>query len=231
MAIITGENANADDFINESERSVDPTDDEGKVVKLEADGKIDGAFLRTPQILTFTSSGTWTKDAGLKYVIVEVQGAGGRGDSCGGGGSGAYSRKTILASALGATESITIGAASVGSGNTSFGTHVTCGNGGNASGDTGGSAGTASGGDFNLNGQAGQEGFGSLGGGAGGSSFLGFGGPYTAPGNATNTRGGLSGSGFGAGGAGNADATDGSPDASGGGGNGTAGVVIVTEYY
>ncbi len=35
-----------------------------------------------PQIVTFTSSGTWTKDAGLKYIIVEGIAGGGGGGVC-----------------------------------------------------------------------------------------------------------------------------------------------------
>ncbi|MGZ9981564.1 glycine-rich domain-containing protein [Bordetella bronchiseptica] len=69
----------------------------------------------------FTISGTWTKPAGLKSVVVEVQGAGGSGGgamsagsgnvSIGGGGlGGGYSRKRILAAELNAAEDVTVGA-------------------------------------------------------------------------------------------------------------------------
>lgn len=191
----------------------------------------DNTLLPPPQVVTFTTTGTWTKDAGLKYVVVEVQGAGGKGASSAGGGAGAWSRKKIDASSLGSTETVTVGTASLGSGNTSFGSHITCGNGGNGSTDTGGSGGTATGGDVNIDGQDGQAGYQNAGGGAGGSSILGVGGPFTPPSSSTAATAGVAGSGYGAGGAGNSDASDGDPDATGDGGAGTAGIVIVTEYY
>ena len=184
-----------------------------------------------PQVVTFTSSGTWTKDAGLKYIVVECQGSGGRGSSSAGGGSGGYNKKLILAAALGATETVTVGTANLGSGNTSLGSLLVAGNGGNASDDTVGAAGAATGGDVNIPGQIGGEAANNAGGGRGGSSFMGNGGGFTAAFDSTATRSGESGTGFGAGGSGNADATDGSPAASGNGGAGTVGIIIVTEYY
>jgi hypothetical protein len=67
---------------------------------------------------TFTSNGTWTKPGGSpKLVLVEAVGGGGSGGKntyCSGGGGGAYVRRYYDASALGATESITIGAGGVG---------------------------------------------------------------------------------------------------------------------
>jgi len=72
-----------------------------------------------PQLVVFASSGTWTKDPGLKAVMVEVIGAGGGASTRGvqgkttiagaGGGGGGYSRKMILAASLGSTESVTVG--------------------------------------------------------------------------------------------------------------------------
>jgi len=112
--------------------------------------------------LNAVSPATWTKPSGLKYVIVEVQGAGGNGAnsdgsvSGGGGGSGGYTNKIIAVASLGVTETLAIGAAGVGSGATSFGILLVCNNGGNASTSTGGSAGTVStAGDFSLTGVAG----------------------------------------------------------------------------
>lgn len=109
-----------------------------------------------PKIEIFTANGTWTKDAGLKAVIVEVIGAGGGGSTRGsvtvsktvttyggaGGGGGGYSRKLILAASLGATESVTVGTGGTASktgttntdggsgGTSSFGSHCSATGGG-----------------------------------------------------------------------------------------------------
>lgn len=181
-----------------------------------------------PQVIAFTASGTWTKDPGLKYITVKVQAAGGRGTNDGpGGGAGGYSEKLISAASLGATETVTVGAANAGTGNTSFGTHVVCGNGSNS-----GAGGTATGGDINIPGQAGGafSGYTTGYGGSGASSLMGVGGSVTINFSATNIRNGQPASGYGAGGAGGAPATDNSPS-NGIGGDGTPGIVIVTEYY
>jgi len=47
MAIQAGQDAVAEDFINESERDATPSNDEGKGIKLEADGMIGNTFLRS----------------------------------------------------------------------------------------------------------------------------------------------------------------------------------------
>jgi hypothetical protein len=188
-----------------------------------------------PQIVSFTASGTWTKDSGLKYVIVELIGAGGGGgyalnsdaneELAGpGGGAGGYSRKLILASALGATETVTVGAGGAGGtsvangvtgGTTSFGSLLS-GTGGvgatSSSQAEGGVGGTGSLGDINITG------------GRGGKSTQ-----ITEDNGRTNGVVGMGGSGvfggegaYGSGGRGGYD---------GNGANGTAGIVIVTEYY
>jgi len=104
----------------------------------------------------YTSGDTWTKPAGLVYVIVEVVGSGGGGGGAasatsqsalgGSGGGGDYAKGKIVAASLGATETVTVGAggaagtagANNGSaGNTSsFGAHVTAAGGGGGSGQT-----------------------------------------------------------------------------------------------
>lgn len=190
----------------------------------------------SPTIQTFTASGTYTKPAGLSYAIVEVQGSGGSaatGDSNGaaGGGGGAYSKKIITASSIGTSETVTIGAAAVGSGNTSFGALLIAPNGGSASSFTGGTGGVASGGNLNINGESGQSvSNGVMSAGSGGSSFMGVGG---SAGNGITSTGtsldGKNGQGYGAGGGAAMSATDGIP--TGTSGTGTGGIIIVTEYY
>lgn len=192
---------------------------------------VGGAKPTVHQYVAADSPATWTKPTGLKYVVVECQGAGGSGGTDGsGGGGGGYTKKVIAASSCGATETVTIGAGSVGTGNTSFGSLLTAGNGGNASGTTAGTAGAATGGDVNVAGQAGSSvnhnGFG----GSGGNSVLGFGAGDTINGSSTGTKNGTAGAGYGGGGSGGAAATDGSPSG-GTGGAGAQGTVIVTEYY
>jgi len=107
-----------------------------------------------PQLVVFASSGTWTKDPGLKAVIAEVIGAGGGASTRGtqgkttiagaGGGGGGYARKRIAEASLGATETVTIGTGGTASktgttntdgssgGTSSFGSHCS------ATGGTGG---------------------------------------------------------------------------------------------
>lgn len=168
----------------------------------------DPAF-KPPQVALFTASGTFTKDAGLKYIIVEGVGAGATSSSTISGGGGGYFRKLILASTLGATETVTIGVTASPGGNTTFGAHCT-GNGGTRT-----TGGTATGGDINIPGESGtNSGSGGTGGnyGMGGSSQLGA---AATDGNAAT--------GYGAGAAGSSSGSS-FP-------GGTNGVVIVTKYY
>jgi|GEM_PF-2380594 len=183
-----------------------------------------------PVINTYTANATWTKPAGLKYVDIEVQaggagaGASGTAGNASGGGAGGYSRKRVLAAALGATETVTVGAAvafSNSGNNSSFGAHAT------ATGGTvgavglqtlGGAGGAGASGDININGQdGGASGFASYPKyGDGGNSMFGFGGAGRI--GATNSP---SGTGYGSGGAGTTNS----------GGGGAGGLVIVREYY
>lgn len=208
--------------------------------------------LLTIRTNTFTGSGTWTKLPGLKYIEVEVQaGGGGSGGSpatgilaASGAGGGGYSRKKIHTSALGATETVTVGAAgAAGStstdggdgGDSSFGAHATTTGGikgvlGTAVETVGGNGGTAASGDLNISGQKGTSGGGgtvfATGGpvsGKGGDSMLGIGGPSRI----YNDYAGSVGSGYGAG-AGGSTRGGGAATA---GGAGTIGIVIVHEYY
>lgn len=195
-----------------------------------------------PVIQTYTSSTTWTKPAGLKYIVVEVQAAGGGGGNSStsttsssgyagaGGGGGGYAKKLIASATVGATETVTVGAGGGGNtngGNSSFGGYVTT-TGGTAGGtDNGGTGGAGSLGDINISGGDGgmkiTEATSSSArytNGAGGGSHLGGAGKQSSY---SNDSGGLPGISYGGGGNGGV--------AGSGGGNGAHGIVIVTEYY
>lgn len=149
-----------------------------------------------PRVETFTSSGTWTKSSGDQFVMVEGWGAGGGGGSGrrgaagsdryggGGGGGGAYVSRLFLASELGSSETVTIGAGGAGGaartandtsgaagtvgGNTSFGSVlVAYGGGGGSSGatsnaDPAGGGGALAAGTTSTNGEPASTGFGGM---------------------------------------------------------------------
>lgn len=185
---------------------------------------------------------TWTKPAGLKYIKLKMQGAGGAGRGIAananpqsGGGAGAYLEKMFAVSALSATEPLVVGYPGVGANNADgtvgrrsifkSETYISGGGGGGSSGSNGGgSGGTATGGDLNIKGQDGFPPSGSSGpSGKGGDSHLGHGGQARESDSA-----GADGVGYGGGGSGAAgDAS--SPAAAGGAG--AVGLVIIEEYY
>ena len=213
--------------------------------------------------LYFTSNDTFSKATypWLRAVIVKVQGGGGAGGGAaetaageashgGGGAGGGYAEKRILADTLGASESITIGAAGAVSaggvggagGSTSFGTHAS------GAGGSGGpiraatssnqypSSSVATGGDGVATGGLvipGQPGSPSLNvgtisstvlGGNGGGSRLGSGGRGRV---IESSSAAMVGRGYGAGGGGNGNSAS---NPARNGGAGTAGIVIVELY-
>lgn len=122
------------------------------------------------QVFTTTGANTYTPTTGMKYCIVEVQGAGGGGGGMkingvgqaagGGGGAGAYARGVFSAATVGASQTVTIGTggtagsgatgATGGTGGTSsFGSLISC---------TGGVGGGGQNGDTTAGGKAGGAG-------------------------------------------------------------------------
>ena len=210
-------------------------------------------------LVVYGASATWNKPLGLQYVVVEVVGGGGAGggaaatdgstySSGGGGCGGGYARKKILASALAASEVITVGAGGAGvaggagnaGGTSSFGAHVsaTGGAGGAVLGafaglGIGGAAGVGGvgvGGLLNVYGGPGAIGVRNANntgvGGNGGNSPLGGGGTCQIVGGSGGVNG-ENGNFYGGGGAGSANLVS---QASRAGGNGAKGVVIIWEY-
>lgn len=219
-----------------------------------------GSILTPPTRQVFSAGGTWTKPAGALAVLVEVHGGGGGSGgtaatgsgtraASGAGGGGGYAQKIFAASALGATEQVTVGAAGAagaagdfngGAGGTSSfgaaGTLVQATGGGGGAGaaatstavtEDGGLGGVGSGGDINAAGQPGDSGR-ILAGPAtlpianGGPSHWGGGGLCGAG------AAGTAGQGVGGGGGGS---TANASDVAHAGAAGTAGLVVVTTWY
>lgn len=206
----------------------------------------------------FTSTGTYTPTSGMLYCIIQCLGGGGAGGGAaatgagttspgGGGGGGEYAQGVFSAATIGASQSVTIGAAGTGSsgttggsgGTTSVGsTLISCGGGsggltaaasGNyapAAGGVGGTGGT--GGSFRVNGNSGSYGQacnspGIVTSGQGANSQFGTGGPSSLTSDATGNTAAV----YGAGGGGAVNYTSASARA---GGAGSKGLVVVTEF-
>lgn len=204
-------------------------------------GNISFAVGLNPDYQEFTSSGTWTKPAGVTMVYVEGIGAGGSGgasngagatDSAGGGGGGLFVDALFRAADLSASVIVTVGAGGSGvatgnagndGGDTSFGTHLTAPGGGageiNSSFALGGLAGGLLGiGGSVTAGATNQQG--DYAGGAGGISGVGTG---DRGGNAVKGGAGGGAAGTGASGAGGTSLQAGNGGAGSSSGNGTAG--------
>lgn len=205
----------------------------------------------------FTTSGTYTPTANMKYCIVELLGGGGGAGGVGvaastevwisaSGAAGGYCRKVFDSATIGVSQTVTIGAAGVGGaagnnpgttgGTSNFGSFLTA-NGGAfgpsyfsaTQSATGGQlGGTATGGDINIQGQNGFGGFCT-------GVVLSSAGGSTLYGQGgiqgSQDNGGLNGNnatGYGAGGSGAGSV--GASAAASKGGDGSPGLCIVTEF-
>jgi hypothetical protein len=223
----------------------------GQVIKQNSAGtglEFGTAGLQSMQV--FTSSGTWTKPAGINKIKVYVTGAGGGGgggepnwNNGGGGGGGGTAIEIIDVSAV-SSVSVTVGTGGSGGaaqtngsagGSSSFGSYcsATGGGGGRFANGAGytyvlGTGGTATGGNLNIRGgEGGSTGGGNAAdepnsGGKGGASFWGDGGPAGQNINGTGRTAIVYGTGGGGG-----DDNNGSSYA---GGSGMSGIVVVEEY-
>lgn len=187
---------------------------------------------------------TYTKPAGLKYAIVEVQGAGSAGQGTTvngnnlrqGGASGGYIKSIIPAATIGTSQTLYVGPGGVGvnidnalkyqGGPALFGSILTA-NGGILGGATGGTVSTSGGttifsaagipGEVNISASSNGRS------GRGADSWLGKGGTAV-----TADSSGIAGYGYGSGGSG--AAADSSAPANAGG-NGADAIIIVSEFY
>jgi hypothetical protein len=211
----------------------------------------------TVNVKTFATSGTYTPTEGMNYCTIECWGGGGGGGSAkgtlaynesmgaGGGGAGGYSRKTVSASTIGASQTVTIGTGGAGgaSGANNVGISGTAtsigsiciangGSGGGTVASAGGNGGVAGTGDIAAPGQCGGVGFYSTTsavdalGGAGGNTMVGSGGSGRLAGYGVALAG-VPGTGYGSGGSA-ACVTYSTSGAAGG--NGTGGLAIITEF-
>lgn len=211
-------------------------------------------------VQAFTSSGTYTPTTGMKYLTIECIGPGGGGGgapsstnlgSAGGGGAGGYSRITVDAATVGASQSVTVGTGgaggaagnnngSAGSGPTSVGTICVANAGSGGAGapanntGAGGNGGAPGTGTVTAYGNAGSDGGTSVNsnafqllGGRGGAGWMGGGPRGQTVGVITGGQPAIPGQSYGAGGNG-AGSSNSSPARAGAAG--ANGFVIITEY-
>lgn len=230
------------------------TSNRGKFLKTNGTAASWG-FTTVPNVQVITATSTYTPTAGMTYALVEIWGGGGGGGGAGnafnvggGGGAGACSKGIYSATTIGASQTVTIGAAGAagtsagGTGGTggasSFGSIITAVSGGlggvgttSTSGASylGGLGGTAgSGGSVNIPGVPGGSAFqtgNNYLSGYGGSSMYGAGG-LAVQSQANGSIAGNAATGYGSGGSG--AVSTGTPEA---GGVGTPGFAIITEFF
>jgi len=174
----------------------------------------------------FNGSGTWNKPAVGTVAFIQCWGGGGSGgragagDGGGGGAGGAYAERWMALSALGSSETVTIGAGGAAQtvdntngnvgGNTTFGSHLAAGGGGAGSGTAADNGGGGGGGP----GQNGGSSAAGASGGPGASPAGTIGGVNTSSANNSNPFGGAGG------GSGGATGSPGGHGIWGGGGGG-----------
>jgi hypothetical protein len=214
------------------------------------------AVITRVAVQVFTGSGTYTPTTGMKYCVMEAVGGGGGGGGTatsagsaagGGGGGGSYAKKVSTAATVGASQTVTIGAAGTAGtagnnaggngGDTSVGS-ICVGKGGTGGGGNagaaaqslGGAGGVAGTGDLTVVGGRGKNGGGAgittvlVPSGEGGSSLFGQGAvaaQVSSSGNAPDSGT------YGGGGSGGSCYNGGGAVA---GGAGAPGLVVITEY-
>lgn len=164
----------------------------GSVARIFVTGSGGGVQLSVDSPRVYTNSGTWSKPAGLQYVIVELVGGGGGSGAAEGtaseaaiggpGGGGEYAKGRLDTGDLGSTENIGIGKGGIagttpsgagGDGGTSFfGSHITAAGGAGGNGQTSSTSVPRSGGSGGVGGSGGTGGDIRVGGNAGQNGLI-----------------------------------------------------------